>query len=631
LYGALCQEVVWVSQIDVRVRVKYRHYCRKYCSCCTCNLRSIFRGCCKKIHTFGKSHSRASGSDSDSDDEYGRGIHNIELTDRTVWSSMAGKNTLKTTLKSIHKQRKRRYSKKRGLELETILDTNSYDLRQKKLKVEAEKFENEESYRATRAREMLRRMGLNHDESKLDEIMLNKLKKLKPPPLQNFPNDSIIPAPPTLPTAPKFISNPLAKLKWKDAARQVTKATVRKLKKPTTEAEALWMYKEGKRFFEEIAKGKHQSSKNNLNAVKKSTEFQEKNKMKRKKANAIRNRGRKLESDKAEETIVSKNSIVAVSSTARKPAVKSKWQTAMNKLNLMRSGTGKTNTLAKSTELKASDLGFSNSHVNPMHKKIGGKGKLANKKEIKSEDQIKIVMDPTTARRYSYNYSTGISEWLDERVPTGKRANKKRKSFRKIFDEEHGEYFQDVESGDTAWDLPPDSELVDAHQKKSVARKSFRKIFDEEHGEYFQDVESGDTAWNLPPDGELAAHHAVNISSTSRSCRENEEKKTQKKKSTKTNRAKMAKKKKKLHASYLKALNAINTSSNDNGLDENIIRKELIKTAVCDYVATGNDELSLQEGDELVFLEIVNNDPDWPKGRNLRTGEEGLYHVSYVE
>ena len=93
----------------------------------------------------------------------------------------------------------------------------------------------------------------------------------------------------------------------------------------------------------------------------------------------------------------------------------------------------------------------------------------------------------------------------------------------------------------------------------------------------------------------------------------------------------MAKKKKKLHASYLKALNAINTSSNDNGLDENIIRKELIKTAVCDYVATGNDELSLQEGDELVFLEIVNNDPDWPKGRNLRTGEEGLYHVSYVE
>ena len=34
-------------------------------------------------------------------------------------------------------------------------------------------------------------------------------------------------------------------------------------------------------------------------------------------------------------------------------------------------------------------------------------------------------------------------------------------------------------------------------------RKSFRKIIDDEHGVYFQDVDTEETVWKLPEDGEV--------------------------------------------------------------------------------------------------------------------------------
>jgi hypothetical protein len=36
-----------------------------------------------------------------------------------------------------------------------------------------------------------------------------------------------------------------------------------------------------------------------------------------------------------------------------------------------------------------------------------------------------------------------------------------------------------------------------------MKRKSFRKIVDEEHGAYFQDVDTEETVWELPKDGDV--------------------------------------------------------------------------------------------------------------------------------
>jgi hypothetical protein len=36
-----------------------------------------------------------------------------------------------------------------------------------------------------------------------------------------------------------------------------------------------------------------------------------------------------------------------------------------------------------------------------------------------------------------------------------------------------------------------------------MKRKSFRKIVDEEHGAYFQDVDTKETVWKLPKNGDV--------------------------------------------------------------------------------------------------------------------------------
>jgi hypothetical protein len=82
----------------------------------------------------------------------------------------------------------------------------------------------------------------------------------------------------------------------------------------------------------------------------------------------------------------------------------------------------------------------------------------------------------------------------------------RRKLFRKIVDEEHGAYFQDVDTEETVWELPEDGDVVvDDHelQHNPMKRKSFRKIVDEEHGAYFQDVDTEETVWELPEDGDV--------------------------------------------------------------------------------------------------------------------------------
>ena len=83
----------------------------------------------------------------------------------------------------------------------------------------------------------------------------------------------------------------------------------------------------------------------------------------------------------------------------------------------------------------------------------------------------------------------------------------KRRSFLKIDDEEHGVYFQDVDTEETVWELPKDGDVVvedtDELQQNPMKRKSFIKIVDDEHGVFFQDVETEESVWELPEDGDL--------------------------------------------------------------------------------------------------------------------------------
>jgi hypothetical protein len=88
-------------------------------------------------------------------------------------------------------------------------------------------------------------------------------------------------------------------------------------------------------------------------------------------------------------------------------------------------------------------------------------------------------------------------------VGTGTNTHR-RKSFLKIDDEEHGVYFQDVDTKETVWMLPEDGDVVandNELQHNPMNRRSFNKIEDEEHGVYFQDAETEETVWELPENG----------------------------------------------------------------------------------------------------------------------------------
>ena len=97
----------------------------------------------------------------------------------------------------------------------------------------------------------------------------------------------------------------------------------------------------------------------------------------------------------------------------------------------------------------------------------------------------------------------------------------RRQSFRVVEDVE-GDYFENVETGNTVWDLPEDGDLVGMErgtspvegrgEEKSTAgrRQSFRVVEDVE-GDYFENVETGNTVWDLPEDGDLVEMEHVAI------------------------------------------------------------------------------------------------------------------------
>ena len=83
-------------------------------------------------------------------------------------------------------------------------------------------------------------------------------------------------------------------------------------------------------------------------------------------------------------------------------------------------------------------------------------------------DPEQVHVDEATGRRYSVNTITGESVWIDEEGEGSasslnkpeKSAVSKRQSF-KQFNGETGTYYQNVETGDTVWEVPKGGEIVE--------------------------------------------------------------------------------------------------------------------------------------------------------------------------
>ena len=58
-------------------------------------------------------------------------------------------------------------------------------------------------------------------------------------------------------------------------------------------------------------------------------------------------------------------------------------------------------------------------------------------------------------------------------------------------------------------------------------------------------------------------------------------------------------------------------------------KRKNYKTAAWDYVPAEDDELAMTAGDKIEMIEPL--DEDWAKGKNMRSGEVGLYPITYVE
>jgi hypothetical protein len=120
-------------------------------------------------------------------------------------------------------------------------------------------------------------------------------------------------------------------------------------------------------------------------------------------------------------------------------------------------------------------------------KRIKRLSKIMRSRDVAAASNVEIFTDKT-GRKYSYNKTTKETVWLDEEVvdKTGsksipvageeddeesrvtieeqsaskQRLNKKRQSFRKIVGDANAVFFQNVDTGETVWNRPVDSELV---------------------------------------------------------------------------------------------------------------------------------------------------------------------------
>ena len=106
-------------------------------------------------------------------------------------------------------------------------------------------------------------------------------------------------------------------------------------------------------------------------------------------------------------------------------------------------------------------------------KRIKRLSKIMRSRDVAAASNVEIFSDGT-GRKYSYNKTTKEAVWLDEEVvdeeESGvaieeepgetKQCKKKRQSFRKIVGDGNAVFFQNVETGETVWNRPVESDLV---------------------------------------------------------------------------------------------------------------------------------------------------------------------------
>ena len=100
-------------------------------------------------------------------------------------------------------------------------------------------------------------------------------------------------------------------------------------------------------------------------------------------------------------------------------------------------------------------------------KRIKRLSKIMRSRDVAAASNVEIFSDET-GRKYSYDKTTKETVWVDEEEigmaieeqGETKQCKKKRQSFRKIVGDDNAVFFQNVETGETVWNRPVDSELV---------------------------------------------------------------------------------------------------------------------------------------------------------------------------
>ena len=100
-------------------------------------------------------------------------------------------------------------------------------------------------------------------------------------------------------------------------------------------------------------------------------------------------------------------------------------------------------------------------------KRIKRLSKIMRSRDVAAASNVEIFSDGT-GRKYSYNKTTKETVWLDEEESgvaieeqgETKQCKKKGPLFRKIVGDDKAVFFQNVETGETVWNRPVDSELV---------------------------------------------------------------------------------------------------------------------------------------------------------------------------
>jgi len=320
----------------------------------------------------------------------------------------------------------------------SILNSSAYEERQKKFAQINREANIESQMRAIRAHELEERLGLTHKNSRGSSHMLGPPKtisnrnskktggwtserKIKHdmlgPPGSRPPSTSIdidggYLAPPALPLpSSPFISNPLAKSRWRIAGTKSRRVTV---KAPTNEAEAILMLKQAQRYLKSKKDfPDHLISSKNKRSNKRSNKKSKRGRSKKKKVSTT-----DTEKQSIEEDSVSSAVIVDVNENANNkiPKKKSNWRRAMNKFSLTSRSKSRDKKKKNDSDNKevVEMVGLHHHNkadmFNGEFKNNENTNPLYVKKSKKKEEHI----DDQSGRRYSYNPATSESTWLDE-------------------------------------------------------------------------------------------------------------------------------------------------------------------------------------------------------------------------